>query len=225
MGKNKRKKFAETETFLNMVQEPRPDLLEEGFSLKGKWRQDFFKNDHPIVLELGCGKGEYTIGMAGRDSSKNFIGVDIKGARMWRGARTAIDNKMNNVGFLRTQIELIDHCFEKGEVSEIWITFPDPQIKYRRRKKRLTAPDLLEIYRNILADESLIHLKTDSQFLHGYTLGILEGYSHPILDSCYDIDRQKPDDELLKIRTNYETLFRSKGMPITYIKFQLNKHA
>jgi len=132
---------------------------------------------------------------------------------------------MPNAGFLRTQIELIDHCFSKGEVSEIWITFPDPQIKYRRRKKRLTAPDMLEIYRKVLADDAILHLKTDSQFLHGYTLGIIEGYGHKILDSSYDIDRQKPDDELLKIRTNYEGIFRDKGMVITYIKFQLNRNA
>ena len=155
--------------------------------------------------------------------NKNFIGVDIKGARMWRGARTATDNMMKNVGFLRTQIELIDHCFSKGEVSEIWITFPDPQIKYRRRKKRLTSPSMLDKYRSILSDNALLHLKTDSQFLHGYTLGILEGLGFEILDSCYDVDRQKPDDELLKIRTNYEGIFREKGLPITYIKFQLNK--
>ena len=173
---------------------------------------------------MGCGKGEYTVGLAEKFPDKNFIGVDIKGARMWRGARTATDNMMKNVGFLRTQIELIDHCFSKGEVSEIWITFPDPHIKYRRRKKRLTSPSMLDKYRSILSDDALLHLKTDSQFLYGYTLGILEGLGCEILDSSYDIDRQKPDDELLKIRTNYEGIFREKGLPITYIKFQLNKN-
>ena len=162
--------------------------------------------------------------MADKFPDKNFIGVDIKGARMWRGARTATDNMMKNVGFLRTQIELIDHCFSKGEISEIWITFPDPQIKYRRRKKRLTSPSMLNKYRSILSDDALLHLKTDSQFLYGYTLGILEGLGCEILDSSYDIDRQKPDDELLKIRTNYEGIFREKGLPITYIKFQFNKN-
>lgn len=221
MGKNKLKKFAENETFEMMVQAPRTDLLENGLPLKGKWHKEFFKNEKPIVLELGCGKGEYTVGLAEKFSEKNFIGVDIKGARMWRGARTATDNNMDNVGFLRTNIELIANCFAKGEVSEIWITFPDPQIKYRRRKKRLTAPDMLEMYRAILTDDAIIHLKTDSQFLHGYTLGILEGYGHEVLDSSYNIDAQKPDDELLKIRTNYEGIFREKGMTITYIKFQL----
>ena len=188
------------------------------------WQKKLFKNKQAIVLELGCGKGEYTVGLAEKFPDKNFIGVDIKGARMWRGARTATDNMMKNAGFLRTQIELIDHCFSKGEVSEIWITFPDPHLKFRRRKKRLTSPSMLDKYRSILSDDALLHLKTDSQFLYGYTLGILEGLGCKILDSSYDIDRQKPDDELLKIRTNYEGIFRKKGSPITYIKFQLNKN-
>jgi len=223
VGKNKHRKFADNETFANMVQAPRADLLENGLPLKGKWHKEFFKNNKPIVLELGCGKGEYTVGLGERFPDKNFIGIDIKGARMWRGARTATDNKMDNIGFLRTHIELIHNCFAKGEVTEVWITFPDPQIKYRRRKKRLTAPDMLEMYRKVLTDDAIIHLKTDSQFLHGYTLGIVEGYGHKVLDSSYDIDRQKSDNELLKIRTNYESIFRDKGMTITYIKFQLCK--
>ena len=217
-------KFKQNASFENMVQSPRTDLLEKGLPLKGNWHKEFFKNNRPIVLELGCGKGEYTIGLAEKFPDKNFIGVDIKGARMWRGARTATDNIKKNVGFLRTQIELIDHCFSKGEVSEIWITFPDPHIKFRRRKKRLTSPSMLDKYRSILSDDALLHLKTDSQFLYGYTLGILEGLDCEILDSSYDIDRQKPDDELLKIRTNYEGIFRKKGLPITYIKFQFNKN-
>ena len=217
-------KFEQNASFENMVQSPRTDLQENGLPLKGNWHKEFFKNNRPIVLELGCGKGEYTIGLAEKFPDKNFIGVDIKGARMWRGARTATDKMMKNVGFLRTQIELIDHCFSKGEVSEIWITFPDPHIKFRRRKKRLTSPSMLDKYRSILSDDAFLHLKTDSQFLYGYTLGILEGLGYEILDSSYDIDRQKPDDELLKIRTNYEGIFREKGLPITYIKFQLNKN-
>ncbi len=223
MGKNKHKKFAENETFDIMVQAPRADLLLNGLKYKGKWHQHFFNNDNPIVLELGCGKGEYTVGLAEKFPNKNFIGIDIKGARMWRGARTATDNKMTNVGFLRTKIEYLNSCFAKGEVSELWITFPDPQIKYRRRKKRLTAPDMLEVYRDILSDKGVIFLKTDSQFLHGYTLGIIEGFGHELLDSSYDIDRQKPNDKLLQIRTNYEEIFRDKGMTITYIKFKLSK--
>ena len=217
-------KFEQNASFENMVQSSRTDLLENGLPFKGKWKKEFFKNNRPIVLELGCGKGEYTVGLAEKFPDKNFIGVDIKGARMWRGARTATDNLIKNVGFLRTQIELIDYCFSKGEVSEIWITFPDPHIKFRRRKKRLTSPSMLDKYRCILSNDALLHLKTDSQFLYGYTLGILEGLGCEILDTSYDIDRQKPDDELLKIRTNYEGIFREKGLPITYIKFQFNKN-
>jgi tRNA (guanine-N7-)-methyltransferase len=223
LGKNKLKKFAENETFENMVQFPREDILEKGLPQKGKWRQNFFKNDRPLVLELGCGKGEYTIGLAEMFPKKNFIGIDIKGARMWRGARTASDNLMKNVGFLRTQIELLQSCFEKGEVDEIWITFPDPQIKYRRRRKRLTAPDMLRMYSSILAEDASLHLKTDSQFLHGYTLGVIEGNNYQVLEAMYDIDKQNPGNQLLQIKTNYEQIFRQKGFPITYIKFRLNE--
>ena len=223
MGKNKLKKFAENETFENMVQVSRTDILEKGLPQKGKWRQNFFNNDHPLVLELGCGKGEYTIGLAKMFPEKNFIGIDVKGARMWRGARTASDNLMQNVGFLRTQIELLQSCFEKGEVNEIWITFPDPQIKYRRRKKRLTAPNMLSMYTSILAEDASLHLKTDSQFLHGYTLGVIDRYDHQVLEAMYDIDKQNPDNQLLQIKTNYEEIFRQKGLPITYIKFRLNE--
>lgn len=223
MGKNKLKKFAENETFENMVQVSRTDILEKGLPQKGKWRQNFFNNDHPLVLELGCGKGEYTIGLAKMFPEKNFIGIDVKGARMWRGARTASDNLMQNVGFLRTQIELLQSCFEKGEVNEIWITFPDPQIKYRRRKKRLTAPNMLSMYTSILAEDASLHLKTDSQFLHGYTLGVIDRYDHQVLEAMYDIDKQNPDNQLLQIKTNYEEIFRQRGLPITYIKFRLNE--
>ncbi len=223
LGKNKLKKFAENETFENMVQVSRTDILEKGLPQKGKWRQNFFNNDHPLVLELGCGKGEYTIGLAKMFPEKNFIGIDVKGARMWRGARTASDNLMQNVGFLRTQIELLQSCFEKGEVNEIWITFPDPQIKYRRRKKRLTAPNMLSMYTSILAEDASLHLKTDSQFLHGYTLGVIDRYDHQVLEAMYDIDKQNPDNQLLQIKTNYEEIFRQRGLPITYIKFRLNE--
>lgn len=221
MAKNKLKKFADNETFQNLIQEPRADLLKNGLSLKGKWRQSYFKNENPIVLELGCGKGEYSIALGEKFPEKNFIGVDIKGARMWRGAKTATDNSMGNVAFLRTHIEQLDRCFDKGEVSELWITFPDPQIKYRRRKKRLTSPFMFELYQKVLSKDATLHLKTDSEFLYGYTMGIIEGYGHQLLDSSYDIDHQKPDDHLLKVRTHYEELFRKEGKPITYLKFQL----
>jgi len=169
-SKNKLKRFKENQTFANVVQPAREELLDNAFSLKGRWRQDHFKNDQPIVLELGCGKGEYSIHLAEKFPDKNFIGVDIKGARFWRGAKTAIEESLSNVAFLRTQIELIVHCFAPGEVDEIWITFPDPQIKYKRTKHRLTNKAFLEAYRQVLRPHGQIHLKTDSEFMHGYTL-------------------------------------------------------
>ena len=139
--------------------------------LKGQWNQQFFKNNNPLVLELGCGKGEYTVGLAERYPNKNFIGIDIKGARFWRGAKTAIENELPNVAFIRAQIELIEQLFATNEVDEIWITFPDPQIKYKRTKHRMTNDTFLKRYKNILNDDGIVHLKTDSEFMHGYTLG------------------------------------------------------
>ena len=222
-SKNKLKRFKENETFTNVFQPSKEEVLNKSLGKEGQWAH-FFGNNNPIVLELGCGKGEYTVGLAKRYPNKNFIGIDIKGARFWRGAKTALEETLPNVAFIRTQIELVEHLFFTQEVAEIWITFPDPQIKYRRRKKRLTAPDMLEMYRCILADDAVIHLKTDSQFLYGYTLGIVEGFGHTVLDSSYDIDRQKASNQLLKIKTNYEGIFRAKGMTITYLKFQLSKN-
>ncbi|MEC5393711.1 tRNA (guanosine(46)-N7)-methyltransferase TrmB [Bergeyella sp. RCAD1439] len=225
MGKkNKLARFAENKLLPNVIQPTRDEAL-EGFHLKGQWRRDHFKNDHPIVLELGCGKGEYSVGLAQAFPDKNFIGVDIKGARFWFGAKQALNENLNNVAFLRTQIELIDCFFEPNEVDEIWITFPDPQIKYRRTKHRMTHPDFLERYRRILKPGGVIHLKTDSEFLHGYTLGLLQGLGHEILTAHHDIygaAEYQPDTPLLKdIRTYYEELFSSKGKTITYIKFRL----
>ena len=169
-SKNKLKRFRENETFANVIQPNREEVIAGNFPLKGVWARDFFKNNHPIVLELGCGRGEYTVNLAKEYPDKNFIGVDIKGARFWRGAKTALEEQIPNAAFLRTQIELIDHLFAQGEVSEIWITFPDPQIKYKRTKHRLTNQDFLAKYKHILSPEGLIHLKTDSEYLHGYTL-------------------------------------------------------
>ena len=182
-SKNKLRRFRENETFENVIQPSREELEKDQFSLKGNWNKDFFKNDNPIVLELGCGKGEYTIGLSKQDSAKNFIGIDIKGARFWRGAKTAIEEDLENVAFLRTQIELIDRVFAENEVDEIWITFPDPQIKYKRTKHRLTNAEFLQKYKHILKAEGLVNLKTDSEFMHGYTLGLLHGEGHEILHS------------------------------------------
>ncbi|UOE40649.1 tRNA (guanosine(46)-N7)-methyltransferase TrmB [Chryseobacterium suipulveris] len=224
MGKNKLARFAENRTLPNVFQPTREEAL-NNFYLKGKWRSEVFKNQNPLVLELGCGKGEYSVGLAKAFPEKNFIGIDIKGARFWFGAKEAINEGMTNVAFLRTQIELIDCFFEKDEVDEIWITFPDPQIKYRRTKHRMTHPDFLERYKKILKKDGMIHLKTDSEFLHGYTLGLLQGAGHDIITAHHDIygaPEYDPGTPLLReIKTYYEGLFSAKGKTITYIKFRI----
>ncbi|MCT4664255.1 MAG: tRNA (guanosine(46)-N7)-methyltransferase TrmB [Flavobacteriales bacterium] len=223
MGKNKLKKFAEMETFPHVVQPSREELTEGRFDFKGNWLKKMFKNDHPIVLELGCGRGEYSVALAERFPEKNFIGIDIKGSRMWQGATQAIDKKLDNVAFLRIKIEDIAYCFGSGEVSEIWITFPDPQIKFRRRSKRLTHPDFLKKYHQFLQKDGRIHLKTDSAFLHGFTMGVIELENHEVIDASHDVYKMRKDNELLmNIKTYYEELFHSKGFPITYVQFRLN---
>ncbi len=225
MGKNKLARFAENKILPNVIQPTREEAL-SGFRLKGKWRTDFFKNANPIVLELGCGKGEYSVGLAKAFPEKNFIGIDIKGARFWFGAKEAVQNNMGNVAFLRTQIELVDYFFAENEVDEIWITFPDPQIKYKRTKHRLTHPDFLNRYKKFLKPGGIIHLKTDSEFLHGYTLGLLQGLGYEILTAHHDIygaPEYDPNTEHLRdIKTYYEELFSAKGKTITYIKFRIN---
>ena len=186
MAKNKLKKFAQMEDYPH-VQQPDLEVLEHGYAMKGNWKKDFFKNENPLVLELGCGMGEYSVGLAEKFPDKNFLGVDIKGARIWQGATDAIEKNLKNVGFLRIRIDWIEQCFAKEEVDEIWITFPDPQMKKRRGTKRLTHPDFLKRYSNILKKDGPIHLKTDSQFLHGFTLGIITGENHILEDSTHDL--------------------------------------
>lgn len=222
-SKNKLKRFKENETFSNVVQPEREDILNNSFPLKGSWSSEFFGNDNPIVLELGCGKGEYTLNLARKHPNKNFIGIDIKGARLWRGAKTALEEGSKNVGFLRTQIELLNLLFKTGEVSEIWITFPDPQIKYKRTKHRLTNPVFLEKYKQILISGGIVHLKTDSEFMHGYTMGLLQGLGHDVLYSHHDVygNDYTPED-VTKIQTYYEKQYLEKGKKITYIQFKLN---
>ena len=221
-SKNKLRRFRENEGFENVIQPSRQEVLKGAFEWRGRW-SEIFGNEHPIVLELGCGKGEYTVGLARQNPDKNFIGVDIKGARLWRGAKTAIEEGLDNVIFLRTQIELIENLFEKNEVSEIWLTFPDPQIKFKRTKHRLTNSEFLEKYKTILKDKGEIHLKTDSEFLHGYTLGLLRGLGHEIVYSNHNVYRNEgsPPD-VLNIQTHYENQFLEMGKPITYIQFRLN---
>jgi tRNA (guanine-N7-)-methyltransferase len=221
-SKNKLKRFKENETFVNVFQPTREEVVADQFPLKGKWNSDFFKNDHPIVLELGCGKGEYSVGLAQRSPDKNFIGIDIKGARFWRGAKTAVENGLHNVAFLRTQIELIEHCFAANEVSEIWITFPDPQIKYKRTKHRMTNASFLDNYKKILKTNGLMHLKTDSEFMHGYTLGLLHGAGHEVLYANHNIYKNEgAPAEVTGIQTFYESQYLEVNKPITYIQFRI----
>ncbi|SFI40258.1 tRNA (guanosine(46)-N7)-methyltransferase TrmB [Halpernia frigidisoli] len=225
MGKNKQKRFDENKILPNVFQPTRAEALAD-YPLKGKWNAEVFKNDNPIVLELGCGKGEYSVGLAKAFPEKNFIGIDIKGARFWFGAKEAHETGMENVVFIRTQIELVDHFFAENEIDEIWITFPDPQIKYRRTKHRMTHPEFLARYKKFLKKDGIIHLKTDSEFLHGYTLGLLQGAGHEIITAHHDIYGAPEFDAntplLREIQTYYEDLFSSKGKTITYIKFRLN---
>lgn len=218
-SKNKLKRFRENETFGNVYQ-PSRELLLAGYDLKGNWREKVFGNNNPVVLELGCGKGEYSVGLAEKFPDKNFIGIDIKGARFWRGAKTAVENNISNVAFLRIQIELIEYAFAQGEVDEIWITFPDPQIKYKRTKHRLTNQEFLDRYKKILKPAGLVHLKTDSEFMHGYTLGLLHGAGHEVLYANHHIYRNEgAPEEVTSIQTFYEQQYLEQGKPITYIQF------
>jgi tRNA (guanine-N7-)-methyltransferase len=223
-SKNKLKRFIENESFDNVIQPSRDDLIKFNFVFRGKWKKKVFKNSNPIVLELGCGKGEYTVNLAKLNPNKNYIGIDIKGARFWRGAKTAIEEKLENVIFLRTQIELLDFIFEKNEIDEIWLTFPDPQIKFQRRKHRLTNTKFLSIYKNILNDSGIIHLKTDSEFLHGYTLGKLEEMSINPIVSNHDIYKNlNAPVEATQIQTHYEKIYLNEGKKITYLNFKFNE--
>ncbi|MGY5355434.1 tRNA (guanosine(46)-N7)-methyltransferase TrmB [Wenyingzhuangia sp. IMCC45467] len=219
-SKNKLKRFNENETFENVIQPTREEVT-AGFKYQGKW-SEFFGNNNPIVLELGCGKGEYTVALAKRNPEVNYIGIDIKGARFWRGAKTATEENIPNVAFVRTQIELVDYIFAENEVSEIWITFPDPQIKYKRTKHRMTGDAFLKRYHKILNEEGIMHLKTDSEFMHGYTLGLLHGQGHDVLYANHDVYRQEgAPEEVTKVQTYYESQYLEVGKAITYIKFKL----
>lgn len=201
-----------------------------GFKMKGKWNSEFFKNDHPVVLELGCGKGEYTVGLAQRYPEKNFIGVDIKGNRIWMGAKHAIETRLENAAFLRTRIDFIEACFDKNEVSEIWITFPDPQPQQPRARKRLTSPQFLNRYKNIIKSDGLIHLKTDSHPLYEYTLEVIKENNYELLEHTDDLYGKREithfgDDlgEVGAIKTYYEKKFSDLGFKINYLRFRMNR--
>ena len=217
MGKNKLQKFDDMSGYPHVFQYPFSVLQEKGFEMKGKWNEVFFKNDNPIVLELGCGKGEYTVGLGKLFPSKNFIGVDIKGARMWSGAKQALGEQMTNVAFLRTHIELINHFFAPGEVSEIWITFPDPQMS--KVNKRMTSTRFMKLYREILNDSGLIHLKTDSHFMYTYTNEMIKANHFPVLVQTDNLYSSHLADEILSIQTFYEQQWLERGLNIKYIRF------
>lgn len=221
MAKRKLKKFAEVSSFDNCFFLSFEQSREEGLPLKGKWNKEFFKNDNPIVLELGCGKGEYTVGLAKRYPNKNFIGVDIKGNRIWTGAREAVDSKMSNVAFVRTRIDFIEACFAKDEVSEIWITFPDPQPQKTRERKRLTNMMFINRYRNVLKKGGSVNLKTDNEPFYDFSREVIKDNNLQELDATNDLYANVGlrDEALTTIKTHYEKLFSDKGFKICYLKY------
>jgi len=219
---SKQEKFADFEQFKNCFSFKYQEL-NAGFDGKGSWRLSVFKNNNPIVLELGCGKGEYTVGLGGANADKNFIGVDVKGNRIWTGAKEALDKSLNNIAFLRTCIEFIDYCFSENEVDEIWITFPDPQPQKPRARKRLTHPLFLNRYKKILKPKGLIHLKTDSTSLYEFTLEVIQEQKHELIWHTNNLYQNCPEDrkELIEIKTHYEKLFTDRGEDIKYVCFRL----
>lgn len=223
MGKGKLHKFQEIKTFNHVVEPDIKGYLSENHSLKGKWNRDFFKNQNPIVLELGCGKGEYSVGLAQKFPNKNFIGVDIKGARIWRGAKTSSEKNLLNIAFLRTRIELITSFFAEDEIDEIWITFPDPQMKKRRAKKRLTSVNFLSKYQQLIKQNGIINLKTDSTFLYEYTNAVVVANALKTIRNTPNLYTEEWTDEILSIQTYYEKLHIDYGDTINYISFYLDK--
>lgn len=214
MPKNKIKKFEEYNSF--------PNTYDARDQLGGKWHDEVFRNNNPITLELACGRGEYTVGLADLFPERNFIGIDVKASRMWKGAKYALDNNLKNVAFLRIQIDFLASFFRPGEIDEIWITFPDPQPQKPRAKQRLTHEKFLDIYRLLLGQGRPVHLKTDSEFLMQFTLETLERANARVLELIQDIDRIPVLTPELKIRTYYEQMWREKEIAIRYLKFCLS---
>lgn len=220
MGKNKLKHFAENATFTVLVQ-PTPEEVKDSFYLKGKWASHFFRNDHPIVLELGCGKGEYTVALAKKYPNINFIGIDRKGARLWRGAKTTMEEKMVNAGFLRTRIEFLNYVFGKDEVNEIWITFPDPLPKNSYSNRRLTSMYFLNMYKEFLVPGGIIHLKTDNEGLYGFTKNLIRNDHFEMIYDLEDLYGTGGVSEATDIQTYYETRYLNEGTKIKYVSFRL----
>jgi tRNA (guanine-N7-)-methyltransferase len=229
VGKNKLARWTELGSFDKVFQPKISDVSSSDHPAKGRWRTEIFKNNNPVILELGCGKGEYSVGLATRFPGNNYIGIDIKGARMWRGAKTADERKLPNIAFLRTRIEFINSFFTKDEVDEIWITFPDPHSGPKNSNKRLTSPWFLNIYRNFLKHNGLVHLKTDNTELYGFTKNTVLFNNLEMISATDDLhqgDSEKINNiphDILSIRTHYETLFINKGQKINFISFRLNK--
>ncbi len=221
MGKNKLQRFEEMAAFQRVIQPPFKEIFSQDHQFKGQWKKMVFNNNNPIVLELGCGKGEYTVGLAKMFQHKNFIGVDIKGARIWRGAKIINEENINNAAFLRTRIEFIFRFFDKNEVDEIWLTFPDPQLKLKKRKKRLCSSEFLSLYQNFLNDNGFIHLKTDSQQLFHYAEAIVQKNNLEISFSTKNLYHSDKQDDILRIQTFYERQFLNEGKPIYYLQFKL----
>ncbi len=216
MAKRKLQRFNEIGTFKNVKQ------LEEGKVYKGIWAEEFFQNHNPLILELACGKGEYSVNLAKKFPEKNFVGIDYKGNRLWVGAKMALDENINNVAFLRIQIQNILDYFEKDEVGEIWLTFPDPQAQSPLERKRLTNPQFLHKYETVLKPDGVMHLKTDNDGFYGYTLEKIGELNLEILRKTEDVYRDFPADEILSIKTHYEGIYLQKGKNINYVKFKFN---
>ena len=253
MGKNKLARWTELETFNNVIQSEIHDISAKDHPLKGRWKRHLFKNENPVILELGCGKGEYTVGLATRFPGNNYIGIDIKGARMWRGAKTSNEQKLPNVAFLRTRIEFINSFFSTDEIDEIWITFPDPHPGRRNSNKRLTSPWFLNCYRLFLKDKGLVHLKTDNIELFKYTKTVIENNNLELIFATNDLYSENIDnesitfkdksplepalnevkgvsvvnnlipDDILSIKTHYEKIFLNDGLGINYLSFRIDK--